>query len=55
MLYIYLNKNFVCKKCRRMIKNFEEPDEILCDGVEIVSKFCYLDDRYVQLVGAKQQ
>ena len=28
-----------------MVKNFKEPDEILCDGVETVSKFSYLGDR----------
>ena len=34
---VYKNKNFVCKKCRSVIKNFKGPDEILCDGVETVS------------------
>ena len=28
-----------------MVKNFKGPDEILCDGVQTVSKFSYLDDR----------
>ena len=42
---VYLNKNFICRKCRSMVKNFKGPDEILCDGVETVSKFSYLDDR----------
>ena len=28
---VYLNKNFVCKKYRRMVKNFKGPDEILHD------------------------
>ena len=42
---VYLNKNFVCKKCRSVIKNFMRPDEILCDGVEAVTKFSYLSDR----------
>ena len=42
---VYLNKNFVCKKCGSMVKNFKEPDEILCDGVETVSMFTYLRDR----------
>ena len=42
---IYLNKNFVCKKCRSVVKNFKGPDEILSDGVETVSKFSYLGDR----------
>ena len=39
---ICLNKNFVCKKCRSVVKNFKGPDENLCDGVETVSKFTYL-------------
>ena len=43
---VYLNKNFVCKKCRSMVKNFKgSADEKLCDGVETVSKFTYLHDR----------
>ena len=42
---VYLNKNFVCKKCRSVVKNFKEPDEKLCDGVETASKFTYLGDR----------
>ena len=42
---VYLNKNFVCKKCRSMVKNFKGPDKILSDGVETVSKFSYLGDR----------
>ena len=41
---VYLDKNFVCKKCRSVIKNFKVPDEKLCDGVETVSKFTYLGD-----------
>ena len=28
-----------------MVKNFNGPDEILCDGVETVSKFSRLGDR----------
>ena len=42
---VYLNKNFVCKKCRSVVKNFKGPDEILCDSVETVSKLSYLGDR----------
>ena len=42
---VYLNKNFVCRKCRSVVKNFKRPDEILCDGVETESKFTYLSDR----------
>ena len=42
---VYLNKNFVCKKCRSVVKNFKGPDEILCDSVETVSKFSNLGDR----------
>ena len=42
---VYLNQNFVCKKCRSVVKNFKGPDEILCYGVETVSKFSYLGDR----------
>ena len=42
---VYLNKSFVCKKCKGVVKNFKGPDEILCDGVDPVSKFSYLGDR----------
>ena len=43
---VYLNKNFVCKKCRSVVKNFKGPaDEKLCDGVETLSKFTYPGDR----------
>ena len=43
---VYANKNFVCKKCRSMVKNLKgSADEKLCDGVKTVSKFTYLDDR----------
>ena len=45
-LAVYLNKNFVCKKCRSVVNNFKgSADEKLCDGVETVSKFTYLRDR----------
>ena len=53
---VYVNKNFVCKKCRTMVKNFKGlADENLCDGMETVSKFTYLGDRLMQLVGAKRR
>ena len=42
---VYLNKNFVCKKCRSLVKNFKKQNEILCDGVETVGKFSHLGDR----------
>ena len=42
---VYLNKNFVCKKCRSVVKNFKGSDEKLFDGVDTVSKFTYLGDR----------
>ena len=43
---VYVNKNFVRKKCRSVVNNFERSaDEKLCDGVETVSKFTYLGDR----------
>ena len=42
---VYLNNDFVCKKCRSVVKNFKGSDEKLCDGVETVSKFTYLGDR----------
>ena len=42
---VYLNRNFVCKKCRSVVKNFKGSDEKLCDGVETVSKFTCLGDR----------
>ena len=43
---VYVNKNFVCKKCRSEVKNFKgSADEKLCDDVETVSKFTYLGDR----------
>ena len=50
---VYLNKNFVCKKCRSVVKNFKESDEILCDGVETVRKFCYLGDRLTATGGCE--
>ena len=28
-----------------MVKKLKGPDEIQCDGVETVTKFCYLGDR----------
>ena len=52
---VYVKKNFVCKKCRSLVKNFKGPDEILCDGVETVKKFSYLGDRLNANVGAKQR
>ena len=43
---VYVNKNFVCQKCRSVVNNFKGPaNEKLCDDVEIVSKFTYLGDR----------
>ena len=42
---VYLNKDFVCKKCRSVVKNFKGSDKKLCDGMETVSKFTYLGDR----------
>ena len=42
---VYLNKNFVCKKCTSVVKNFKGPDEKLCDGLETITKFTYLGDR----------
>ena len=44
-----------------MVKNFQRPDEILCDGVETASKFSYLGDRlnatggYETVVTARQE
>ena len=43
---VYVNKNFVRKKCRSLVKNIKgSADEKLCDGVETVSKLTYLGDR----------
>ena len=42
---VCFNKDFVCKKCRSVVKNFKGSDEKLCDGVETVCKFTYLGDR----------
>ena len=42
---VYINKNFVRKKCRSVVKNSKGPDEIPRDGVTTVSKFSYLGDR----------
>ena len=51
---VYLNKNFVRKKCRSVVKNFKGlADEKLCDGVETVSKFTYLGDRLNATGGCK--
>ena len=38
-------KDFSCEKCVGIVKNLKGPDEILHDGVEIVTKFSYLGDR----------
>ena len=36
-----VNKNFVSKICRNVVKNFKGPNEILCDGVETgLQKLC---------------
>ena len=51
---VYVNKNFVCKKCRSVVNNFKgSADEKLCDGVETVSKFTYLGDRLNATGGCK--
>ena len=51
---VYVNKSFVCKKCRSVIKNFKgSADEKLCDGVETVSKFTYLVDRLNAIGGCE--
>ena len=43
---VYVNKNFVCKKCRSVVKNFKgSAHEKLCDGAKTVSKFTNLGDR----------
>ena len=33
---VYLNKKFVCKKCKSVVKNFKGSDEKLCDDVKTV-------------------
>ena len=40
--YNFLGKSFVCKKCGDLVKNLKEPNEILCDGVEIVTTLSFL-------------
>ena len=42
---VYLAKAFVNKKCRGSVKNLKKRLEKLCDSVETVHKFSYLDDR----------
>ena len=42
---VYLNKDFVCRKYRSVVKIFKGSDAKLCDGVETVNKFTYLGDR----------
>ena len=51
---VYVNKNFVCEKCRSVVKNFKRPaDEKLLGGVETVSKFIYLGDRWNAIGGCE--
>ena len=50
---VHLNKNFDCKKCRDMVKNFKGPDKIWCDGVKTVSQFFCLGDRLNATGGCK--
>ena len=51
---VYVNKNFVCKKCRSEVKNFKGPaDEKSCDGVETVSTFTHLGDKLNATGGCK--
>ena len=38
-------KILLVKKDKSVVKYFKRPHEILCDGVETVSKFSYLGDR----------
>ena len=40
-----LATNFVCTSCTILGENGVEPIENLCDGVETVNEFCYLDDK----------
>ena len=51
---VYVNQNFVCKKCRIVVKNFKGLDEKLCDGVETVNKFTYLGDQLNATGGCKR-
>ena len=51
---VYLNKNFVCKKSKSVVKNFKGPDDKLGDGVETVSKFTCLGDRLNATGGCKR-
>ena len=39
---VNLAEDFICKKCGGMVKKLKGPDEMLCDGVENVTKFSYL-------------
>ena len=40
-----LAMHFVCAKCRRMMEGTVDSLEKLCDEVETVNKFCYLESR----------
>ena len=42
---VYLVKAFVNKKRRGSVENLKKRLEKLCDSVETVNKFSYLDDR----------
>ena len=44
-LQIILIKVLFVKKDKSVVKYFKRPDEMLCDGVETVSKFSYVGDR----------
>lgn len=41
-----LANNFVCARCRKVVKTAVEPVDKLCNEVETVSDFCYLVNRF---------
>ena len=50
---VYYAKDFVCTKCRDMVKKLKGPDEILCDSVKTETKFSYLGDRLIATGGCE--
>ena len=40
-----LASQFVCARCKKIIKSVAEPVKQLCDEIETVNGFCYLGDR----------
>ena len=40
-----LGRDFVCGRCKQVDRLVEPVEELMCEEVETVRGFCYLDDR----------